>query len=136
MQLVDGREKSWDVVREGSIQVESGTRVIRTSLNGSPESIEQYAIFQHTVHDMPQDANRHGQAESIVTLAFPQKNQKPRLEDQQTYAFLPIDHFGFQTEQTSSSSSTGIRWDAPQKPPNLLIVGPEFRNAEGDLLFK
>lgn len=96
MQLVDGRWNSWEVTREGSIQVESGTRVIKTSLDGNPESIKQYAIFQHTVHDMPQEASRQGQAESIVTLAFPQKNQEPSLEDQQTYAFLPIDHFGFQ----------------------------------------
>ena len=96
MQLVDGRWNFWEETREGSIQVESGTGVIKTSLNGSSESIKQYAIFQHTVHDMPQEANRQGQAESLVTLAFPQVNQKPSLEDQQTYAFLPIDHFGFQ----------------------------------------
>ena len=36
-----------------------------------------------------------------------------------------------QTEQTTNSSSTGNRWDAPQ---NLLIVGSDFRDAEGDLL--
>jgi hypothetical protein len=90
------------LVRRGNLkELEPGTTVVESWLNGLTQIQQQYAIFNHTVNNMPQEKNRPSQSESTVILAFPQKEGNPNLKSQDTYAFLPIDSFGFQVRTFS-----------------------------------
>jgi hypothetical protein len=59
-------------------------------------SMRKYIIVRHTVQNLPEDERRPGVSESEVVLAFPVlENTNPMIEDQNVYAYLPIDDYGF-----------------------------------------
>lgn len=55
----------------------------------------EYSIERYTTSDIPQDVRREGITTSEVILAFPIEHSKPKISPQKTFAFLPIDDFGF-----------------------------------------
>jgi hypothetical protein len=59
-------------------------------------SMKKYIIVRYTVQQLPEDERRPGVSESEVVLAFPVLgNTNPMIEDQNVYAYLPIDDYGF-----------------------------------------
>ncbi|KAH8883772.1 hypothetical protein GQ53DRAFT_882293, partial [Thozetella sp. PMI_491] len=82
-------------VTESDAQYRGETMVISSD---GPVGKDQskYIIVRHPVRDMPLEKRRPGITTSEVVLAFPiQDPAKPKLDTQSTFAFLPIDNFGF-----------------------------------------
>jgi hypothetical protein len=67
-----------------------------------------YRIFRLQVADLPYDPKRDGLKESELLLAFPlDASNKPKIESQNVYAFLPIREYSFK-----------VRHLYPHKLPN------------------
>jgi hypothetical protein len=65
----------------------------------------RYMVMHHNATGLPIEARRPGVLSSEVVLAFPiDDNQKPKLEPQQVYAFLPIRDYGFEVRAFYLSS--------------------------------
>jgi hypothetical protein len=78
---------------DGSYQ---GNRVvICASRAGKNEVSDHYILRRHTVEGMPPEAKRPGVEEREIILAFPYRDDVFLVEDQKTFAFLPIRDFGF-----------------------------------------
>ncbi|KAL2128696.1 hypothetical protein VTI74DRAFT_8833 [Chaetomium olivicolor] len=57
---------------------------------------KKYIVYRHEVRNLHPDPRREGISRSEVTLAFPVADcDTPIIESQKTFAFLPIDDFGF-----------------------------------------
>jgi hypothetical protein len=57
----------------------------------------KYIVSNHTAKRLPLEPKREGLQESQILLAFPVKEDlKPKLEQQQVYAFLPVRDYGLQ----------------------------------------
>jgi hypothetical protein len=57
--------------------------------------MKKYIIVRYMVKQLPEDERRPGASESEVVLAFPVlENTNPMIEDQNVYAYLPIDDYG------------------------------------------
>ncbi|KAK4140599.1 uncharacterized protein C8A04DRAFT_39752 [Dichotomopilus funicola] len=61
---------------------------------------KKYVIYRHEVRDLPSDPVREGVSASEAILAFPFRSQTdngcvPVIESHKTFAFLPINDFGF-----------------------------------------
>lgn len=72
---------------------------IEKLINGVLIEVKEYVTYRAIVRAMPRRLGVQDQpsrTESTISLAFPHRNQQPHLEPQKTYAFLPMDHFGFQ----------------------------------------
>lgn len=72
---------------------------IETRIDGRPDAMVDYVIFRREYQGMPPrqpgaqdqpDSNR-----TTIVLAFPHRNHKPLAEGQKTYAYLPVNSFGF-----------------------------------------
>lgn len=57
---------------------------------------KQYVLYRQKVQNLPQDPRREGISTSEISLAFPVADcYTPIAKTQNTFAFLPIDNFGF-----------------------------------------
>jgi hypothetical protein len=65
-------------------------------LQNGAESV-RYLTRTHAVRDLPREARRREWTETNILLAFPlpPEDEKPMLEPQNVYAFLPIRNYGF-----------------------------------------
>ncbi|KIW35069.1 uncharacterized protein PV07_01789 [Cladophialophora immunda] len=73
---------------------------IETRIDGRPDATMDYVIFRRKYQGMPPrqpgaQVQPDGDKTTIV-LAFPHLNHKPLAEGQKTYAYLPVNSFGFQ----------------------------------------
>jgi hypothetical protein len=55
----------------------------------------QYMVIRHRVKDISAHEKRPGMTESDIVLAFPLDQNKDPEQSQYTYAYLPIDDYGF-----------------------------------------
>ncbi|KAB5583473.1 hypothetical protein GE09DRAFT_302763 [Coniochaeta sp. 2T2.1] len=84
---------------------------------------KKYIVYRHDVRNLPKDKRREGISKSEVTLAFPVANRRtPIVESQKTFAFLPIDDFGFKflihADFLLVASREGLEY---QRPWNLAL---------------
>lgn len=57
---------------------------------------KRYIVYRHKVQNLPEDDRRNGISKSEISLAFPVADRDTAIaESQDTFAFLPIDNFGF-----------------------------------------
>lgn len=73
------------------------TRTIHACESATGESRAiKYIITRNRVEGMPKEGKREGVATSEVTIAFPLGiNGKPRIKEQQVFAFIPVNCYGF-----------------------------------------
>jgi hypothetical protein len=63
---------------------------------GPATMMKSYVVYRQEVRDLPEDSRREGISRSEVMLAFPVASCYTSIaESQDTFAFLPIDNFGF-----------------------------------------
>lgn len=102
--LGDGSPSIFDRLIQASDPEFSGAETVTLSATTgnahsgrAPATIQKrYILYRHTVHNLPQDPRRKGISTSEVNLAFPVADRyTPIDEAQNTFAFLPIDNFGF-----------------------------------------
>ena len=72
---------------------------IETRVDGLSATTMDYVIFRSEYQGMPpRQPGAQVQPDSdktTIVLAFPHRDHKPLVEDQKTYAYLPINSFGF-----------------------------------------
>ncbi|KAH6668745.1 hypothetical protein B0J14DRAFT_518033 [Halenospora varia] len=66
-----------------------------TSLRDGKTTKDKYLIVRRLVHSLAQDDRRENVEKTEVVLAFPLKQGRPRVRAQDTYAYLPINDYGF-----------------------------------------
>jgi hypothetical protein len=81
-----------DVRKETDKSYQGNSVVIST---GEREVSEHYILRRHTVEGMPPETKRPSIKKREIILAFPYRDDVPLIEDQQTFAYLPIKDFGF-----------------------------------------
>jgi hypothetical protein len=69
--------------------------VIYTRRAGQKAVSDHYLLRRHAVEGMPPETRRPSTGKREIILAFPHRNDVPLIEDQQTFAYLPIKDFGF-----------------------------------------
>lgn len=70
--------------------------LVRTDCDNTTTLAElDFVLFRHLVLGMPEEEKRQGVSVSEAILAFPLKGGNPEIQKRQTYAFLPIGHYGF-----------------------------------------
>lgn len=73
---------------------------IQTSIDGRPTTMMDYIIFRPKYRGMPprQSGARvlPDSDKTTIVLAFLHRDHKPLVEGQRTYAYLPVNSFGFQ----------------------------------------
>ena len=123
---------------------------IETFSDGCLSTSMNYITFQHVVRGMPRrpgDLAALSASESTVLLAFPLWNRRPYLMAQQTYAFLPMNYYGFKVtayqppsdlvdSNSAVSQPCGLR--SYRKPPrhpnrNSLECTPPERDVGSSL---
>jgi hypothetical protein len=83
-------------VRKGTDKFHQGNGVvIRTRRAGEKAVSDHYILRRHAVKGMPPETRRPNITEREIILAFPYRDDVPLIEDQQTFAYLPIKDFGF-----------------------------------------
>jgi hypothetical protein len=93
--------------------------LISTSLPDGKKTKEKYLIVRRVVSSLAKDDRREGVKQTEVVLAFPLKQGRPRVRAQDTYAYLPINDYGF---NVSSFLSIFCKRDA-----NMLEVSDTSR---------
>ncbi|EXJ91698.1 hypothetical protein A1O3_00248 [Capronia epimyces CBS 606.96] len=72
---------------------------METRIDGRPDTTMDYIIFQYRFKDMPpRQPGAQVQSDSdrtTIVLAFPHRHHTPLAEGQKTYAYLPVNSFGF-----------------------------------------
>ncbi len=102
-------------VNESDAQFGCETMVISSGSTGNTNE-SKYIILRHDVQNMPPEKRRVDISSSEVVLAFPiEDHATPRIKTQLTFAFLPIDNFGFHV----SSSLT-----QENREPCSSLTGP------------
>jgi hypothetical protein len=66
-----------------------------TSLRDGKTTKDKYLIVRRLVHSLAKDDRRENVEKTEVVLAFPLKQGRPRVRAQDTYAYLPINDYGF-----------------------------------------
>jgi hypothetical protein len=66
-----------------------------TSLDDDKTIKHKYLIVRRLVHSLAKDDRRKNVEETEVVLAFPLKQGRPWVRAQDTYAYLPINDYGF-----------------------------------------
>ena len=72
---------------------------IETRINGHPDTTMDYDTCHYTCARMPQRlSGAQGQYndKTLIVLAFPRHNQQYLVQRQKTYAYLPVNEFGFE----------------------------------------
>ena len=59
------------------------------------KEFHKYFVLRHTLQHLPKDERRSGVEESEIVLAFLVSENKPVIEEQSVYAYLPVDDYGF-----------------------------------------
>ena len=76
---------------------------VTSTLSSASTSEMEYIISRHTMTGLPEEELRPGVEQSEIVLAFPvAPDTNPILKSQYTYAYLPIDEFGFSVISPSS----------------------------------
>ena len=90
----DVTEKS---ITKGSLPQYTGhVMAISTKSASKTRKADQYILVQHTVDGMLWEEKRASADKSEIILAFPVRDGMPWLENQRTYAYLPIRDLGFE----------------------------------------
>jgi hypothetical protein len=84
-----------DVRKETDKSYQGNSVVISTKRAGEKEVSDHYILRRHAVKGMPPETKRPNVKEREIILAFPYRRDVPLIEDQQTFAYLPIKDFGF-----------------------------------------
>jgi hypothetical protein len=84
-----------DVSKETDKSHQGNNVVICTRRPGQEAVSDHYILRRHAVEGMPPETRRPSIEEREIVLAFPHRNGVPLIEDQQTFAYLPIKDFGF-----------------------------------------
>ncbi|PVH86308.1 hypothetical protein DL98DRAFT_650337 [Cadophora sp. DSE1049] len=69
--------------------------VTKTSLQENRRAEEKYVVVRRIHRRLPEDERRKNVKATEVVLAFPVDKWRPLVHAQDTYAFLPIDDYGF-----------------------------------------
>lgn len=81
IRLTDSRGNQTCQRREKSEQLSSdSTRLVWSWLKKKLGAIRLYAVFEHTVKNMPPEPNRPNRTESTIILAFPHEDHTPSLK--------------------------------------------------------
>jgi hypothetical protein len=80
----------------------SANRVTITKTKDQSISTQKFLTTKRQVNNMPKDSARGSVSEAEVVLAFPLgANDIPVIEDQFTFAFLPLRKLGFKVSYIS-----------------------------------
>lgn len=68
----------------------------KKEITGKKTSTTEYLIVRRVVRNLPKELRRERVTESEIVLAFPiNAHGQPLLKSQSTYAYLPINDYGF-----------------------------------------
>lgn len=83
------------VTKDEDLDGEETATLTTTSLGNGKTTKDKYLIVRRLVHALAKDDRRKNVEETEVVLAFPLEKGQPRLQAQDTYAYLPINKYGF-----------------------------------------
>jgi hypothetical protein len=69
---------------------------IVTCSQGDSDRRARYLIHEYPVHNLPTSATRPDSKQRKIVIGLPYKDDVPQVQAQQTFAYLPINDFGFQ----------------------------------------
>jgi hypothetical protein len=107
LKFVSHLDESPTLLKEASCMrshnVEGETAIIQWRARRSRWISTDYVFFKYTVNNMPKEEKREGISESEIMLAFPLEGGELKIEDQHTFAFLPIAELGFKVSLACSA---------------------------------
>ncbi|KEF53299.1 uncharacterized protein A1O9_10747 [Exophiala aquamarina CBS 119918] len=117
-----------------------GGERIEIKIDGRPDTTMDYVIFRPKYHGMPPRQPgaqvQPGSDKTEIVLAFPHRNHKPLAEGQKTYAYLPVNSFGFQRclpkalcsafEQLAKSTESNMKFSWPEYLGSLGVIHDSF----------
>jgi len=83
------------VAKDEDLDGEETATLTTTSLSNGKTTKDKYLIVRRLIHSLAKDDRRENVEETEVVLAFPLEKGQPRLQAQDTYAYLPINKYGF-----------------------------------------
>jgi hypothetical protein len=88
----------------------TSTRLSTTSSSDRRRTIRKYIIIRYKENLLSTDPRRANVRDTEVVLAFPlDSNMRPKLRSQQTYAYLPINDYGFNVSHFTFLLANGRR---------------------------